>query len=336
MSSISMILPVYNAGSLLERTFQQLRSLSESHIQIILIDDSSSDDTLERLERFGREQRNVTVVHSESNLGPAGARNLGLRAATSEYVWFVDWDDQWSADISSALLSTAELHDADMVICRARWRSSDGLDLSIADGVNRATTSSGTEAFDRLLDGSIRGYLWNKLIRRPLLGSDPFPAIRTQEDLCAVASVLPRCERVAFIPDVLYFHVVREGSMTNSRNPPLENFEYSRNVVLDVAASLPQSSRHRKLADRFALDTIVSIVGTALRLSSAEEGRQRMEEARRQISFHAILTTAGVDPKLATKASVIKVLGFAYPWVRSRYVQLRAVLRGARIRSQGA
>jgi len=336
MSSVSMILPFYNAGNLVERTFQQLRKFDESHIQIILIDDSSTDNTFELVERFGLEQQNVTVIRSETNLGPGGARNLGLRAATSDYVWFVDWDDQWNDDFTRILLKAAALHDADMVICRARWRLSNGLDLSMADGIGRTTVATGAEAFDNLLDGSIRGYLWNKLIRRSLLGIDPFPEIRTQEDLCGIASVLPRCERVVFIPDVLYFHVVREGSITNSRNPPLENLEYSRDIVLEIAQSLPHSSRRRKLATRFALDTMLSIVGTALRLSSSQEGRRRMDEVRREISFRHALATASVDPKLAAKALAVKVLGFAYPWMRSRYVQLRGLVRVSRTRSQGA
>lgn len=331
MPGVSVILPVYNAGEAIRNTFARLISVYDSDAEVIFVDDESTDHTVELIEEYCARDERATLVRAPYNLGPAGARNLGLRAASKEYVWFVDWDDEWEPQILRTFVETAEASDADFVMCRARWRTSAGLDLAVLDGRGSRLETTGAGGFDLLLAGGIRGYLWNKLLRRSLLGVDPFPSIRTQEDLCAIARLLPECTRVVLIPDVLYFHVIRDGSVTNTQNPPLENLDFALDVVTAVASRLDDSPCRGLLMSRFRVDIALSIAGTALRLSDPEVAREAVALGLRRIRTQDLWSVSRVDFRLAAKALVFKVSGRNYPRIRQGVVRVRGIMRDVKL-----
>src|SRR5690606_23577975 len=119
--------------------------------------------------------------------------------------------------------------------------------IGITDGVRKRTVAGRDHAIQLLLSGAIKGYLWNKIFRRDLLPHDPFPAISTQEDLVAVAHFLPRVRKIVLLPDRLYHHVRRDGSLTNTRNPELDNIKIGYQAVREAAASLDETRRKRVL-----------------------------------------------------------------------------------------
>ncbi|MGP6176015.1 glycosyltransferase family 2 protein [Microbacterium sp. A196] len=330
MVRVSVILPVHNAGDAIKHTLRQLGELSCDDTEFIFVDDASSDGTGAVLADFCARGDSRFLLTAEENLGPAGARNLGLTVAHGDYVWFVDWDDEWAPNILDVLVEATEGGIADVVACRARWRLGSGVDLKVTDGVNDDAAVGPSDAVDLLLRGVLRGYLWNKLFRRALLGREPFPNMRTQEDLCVVASALSSARHVVLISNVLYYHVIRDGSVTNSVDPPLANLDYSRDAVLRAARSLPDTARRRTLMERFSLDVDLSIVGTALRLASDSTQREVMHRTRSSLQAARIFKVASVDPKLATKALVLKYLGDGYPSLRRVVLKPRAWLRRLR------
>jgi glycosyltransferase involved in cell wall biosynthesis len=87
----SVIIPAYNRATLIERTLRSVIDQPADQIEIIVVDDGSSDGTSDAAKRLGQQ---VTVLQ-QANRGPGAARNLGLRAATGEYVAFLDSDDLW-------------------------------------------------------------------------------------------------------------------------------------------------------------------------------------------------------------------------------------------------
>ena len=104
MSSVSVIIPTYNAALLIERTLRSVTTQNGGHdIEIIIVDDPSTDNTLEVIEKLAIPS--IKILKQNSNCGPAAARNRGLNAATGDFMAFLDGDDYWEADF---LLKTTE------------------------------------------------------------------------------------------------------------------------------------------------------------------------------------------------------------------------------------
>lgn len=117
---ISVIIPVYNAENYLDKTIDSVinQSLGFDNIELILIDDNSKDNSKKIIERYCDKYENIIAYYSEENHGfPGFGRNMGLKLATSEYIMFLDNDDEYDADICKNLLDAIVDIDADMASC---------------------------------------------------------------------------------------------------------------------------------------------------------------------------------------------------------------------------
>ncbi len=112
---VSIIVPVYNAEKYLERCINSLKTQSLEDIEIILVDDSSSDSSLEICNKAAKEDRRIKVIH-KVNEGAGKARNAALEVATGEYIGFVDSDDFVNADMFETLYIKAKKYNSDLVM----------------------------------------------------------------------------------------------------------------------------------------------------------------------------------------------------------------------------
>lgn len=113
---VSVIMPVYNAEQYLERSITSLLNQTCRDIEIICIDDQSSDNSLEILKEFKKQDKRIKVVQREKNGGAAAARNSGLKVAMGEYIGFVDSDDYVDEDFFEKLYDKANQTNADIVV----------------------------------------------------------------------------------------------------------------------------------------------------------------------------------------------------------------------------
>jgi glycosyltransferase involved in cell wall biosynthesis len=105
---LSIIVPFYNSGRKCERLLKTLGDLEDARVELVLINDGSSDETPALLDQFvARSQLQCRVIHQE-NRGPGGARNAGLASAAGAYVWFVDSDDDINPSVIGSLASLCE------------------------------------------------------------------------------------------------------------------------------------------------------------------------------------------------------------------------------------
>ena len=112
---VSIIVPVYNAEEYLDRCINSLRNQSIDEIEIILVDDSSTDLSLEICKKAAEEDSRIKVIH-KINEGAGKARNAGLEVATGEYIGFVDADDFVEEDMYKTLCAKAEEYGSDLVM----------------------------------------------------------------------------------------------------------------------------------------------------------------------------------------------------------------------------
>lgn len=118
MIKLSIIVPIYNAQNHLKKCIESIINQTEKDIEIILIDDGSTDDSLKICNEYQRKDFRINVIH-QNNSGVSIARNQGIKIAKGEYIGFVDSDDWIDLDMFKRLLEEAKKTDADIVMCDA-------------------------------------------------------------------------------------------------------------------------------------------------------------------------------------------------------------------------
>lgn len=113
---VSIIVPVYNVERYLERCLDSLVEQSLSDIEIIAVNDGSTDSSNKILEEYGHKDKRIKVIH-KTNAGVSSARNIGIKLAEGEFIGFVDPDDWVDKEMYDVLYTTAKKENADIVMC---------------------------------------------------------------------------------------------------------------------------------------------------------------------------------------------------------------------------
>lgn len=208
---ISVIIPIYNCHKYLPECLQSLSNQTISDFETILVDDGSSDNSLEICEAYSVNKDKVKVIHTNNN-GVSIARNIGLKSANGELVVFIDADDVLECNYLEILSQSIEDNNADLACCRYRTFPS-GTDYIIEDKAPFMDVSEfATEVLDNI---EIGGYLWNKIFKKELIDKMHlvFPEnISIWEDKYFVLKYLMLCEKVKIIDQVLYNYRQHENS----------------------------------------------------------------------------------------------------------------------------
>lgn len=117
---VSVIIPVHNAAEYISETLNTVLTQSLKEIEIIIVNDNSTDNTLDILAKIADEDSRVRVITNPSNVGGGESRNIGLRIATGEYIIFLDDDDYADKEMLKRMSDRATALQTDVVICRCQ------------------------------------------------------------------------------------------------------------------------------------------------------------------------------------------------------------------------
>lgn len=211
---LSLIIPIYNASSYISSTLKALLSSSSPSIEIILVDDGSTDASPSICDEYAAKDKRIRVLH-EPHSGVAHSRQVGLETAKGEYILYVDADDQVESGMMANMYQVAVTQKADMVICDYRELTYDG-------EVYRKQEPSaldGLAVLEDILSGKQYGSLWNKMMRREWLlqTKASFPqGLTMREDLIFLSQCLPYASKIAYIPKAYYGYERRNASALTS------------------------------------------------------------------------------------------------------------------------
>ena len=219
---VSVVVPAYNVAPYLRRCLDSLLAQTLKSLEVIVVDDCSTDDTPAALAEYAG-AGNLRVLRSESNGGPMSARARGVAAAAGRYVGFVDGDD-WSAPAMFAdLKAEAESADADVVACGAVFADDRGPTerVKVRFDERKVVTDRLLERFCDWEFGS--GTLWNKLFARDLIaarvGPTAGPRFDANEDLVVCVGCFADARRAVLLPATHYRYYERPGSITRREDP---------------------------------------------------------------------------------------------------------------------
>lgn len=342
---MSAILPVRDPGPGLAASIEALTATLSDTDELVVIDDGSTDGTAALLRDTDWRGLRTTVLSPPESRGVAAARNLGLAHARGRTVWFVDWDDRWDPRIVDVLHTAHLTSGAQVVGCGADLLDPQGHRRELLGAVPRPTLLTGGEIGVAILDGRIRGYLWNKLFDRDVLGQAPFPERRTQSDFAGIAERMARLPSVFLLPDVLFHHVQRPGSLTTAQHPSLESLRWSQQLgdrVAELALTHPDfpadpaEVEAARLVYRYRAWHL-SIAGTALRAPLDPPARRdQLRVALDGASLHDVPRLWRRDPELAARVAALIACGSRYPAVHRSFVGLRSGVDSLRHRRRSA
>lgn len=206
MPKVSVIIPVYNSEKYLNKCLDSVFGQSFDDFELILVNDGSSDSSLNIMESYLKRYPDKMSVLNQENSGQAAARNRGLDEARGEFVFFVDSDDYLHTDALQIAYSHAAEHKLD-IVCFNLFRDEGGIVTSTPGPMCRNSDP-------------VRQYILNeaspcnKLILRALLIENKltFSVGKIYEDLELIPQLALYTDKIGFIDDCLYYYVIHQNS----------------------------------------------------------------------------------------------------------------------------
>lgn len=218
-SLVSIIIPVYNVERYLRRCLSSVIAQSYSRLEIILIDDGSTDSSGSICEQFRDSDQRITVIH-KTNGGLSSARNAGLDIHRGEYIMFVDSDDFIHPDTVSDALGAALKEEADIVEFGIEYVH-EGQDMNwIHYELSDYSIYEGESVLENILSYKFRIMAYGKLYRSFLFDGIRFPDGRIHEDEFTTPYIVERCRRYCRISGCYYAYLQRENSIMHTAFSP--------------------------------------------------------------------------------------------------------------------
>ena len=217
---ISIIVPVYNVSAYIERCVSSLLCQTFTSIEIIFIDDGSTDDSVLKIRSLIKNKpKNKPLVRiiRQQNQGLSSARNAGIKIAQGDYLSFVDSDDAISPNFCEVTYQKAQASKADLVIANRIDCNQNGAYL--ISKILPVVTSNVTDKKNRLklcLFGKLSWTAWGKLYKKKLFASKLFAEGRYYEDTILIPEIITDSATMSFVYDASYFYHQRTGAITNS------------------------------------------------------------------------------------------------------------------------
>lgn len=212
MAKVSVIVTVYNVEKYLNKCVDSLLAQTLSDIEILLVDDGSTDGSGRICDDYAGKDSRVRVIHKE-NGGVSSARNKGLFEASAEYVGFVDSDDYVAEDMYECLYSNLKKEDADVSVCGIYHCYTN--EMRTTEDVSGYYVTDAKEIIRMVMDSrKISVNPVNKLYKKELFDDLLFPEGKLSEDAHIMIRLLSKIRKAVISMAPKYYYVHRAGSIT--------------------------------------------------------------------------------------------------------------------------
>ena len=210
MPKVSVVVPVYNVEKYLERCLDSLVKQTLDDIEIIVVNDSSPDESQKIIDKYVQRYPNKVFSYMKPNGGLSDARNFGMSKMNGDYFGFVDADDYVEETMFENLYETAIKEDADLISCDFYWAYPDYLKKSI----------DGPYSNEKELLVNMMPTVWNKLYKKKWYDQldIKFPIGLRYEDSSFSIRIAPFINKIAYVNEPLIYYVQRQDSITYTQN----------------------------------------------------------------------------------------------------------------------
>lgn len=238
---LSIIIPTYNAFTLMERCLKSLEEQTNKNFEVIFVDDCSTDNSFELLAEWLSKNCSFQyqLIQNDNNSGPGSSRNNGILHSTAKYITFIDSDDYIECNFVDIICSKIQRESPDAII----------FDYYLTDyNQKRSRKSVLSNSYGRLSTSDAvalsSGMCWGKVYKSKIIKDNKlcFPKLMRSEDLAFIKVYLSKCEKIFYCQEVLYYYYVENNnSIMHSKktlniNNNIEAFKFIQNNIKDDAS----------------------------------------------------------------------------------------------------
>lgn len=213
---ISVIIPIYNVEKLLERCIESVICQTYSDLEIILVDDGSSDNCPLICDKWEKRDSRIKVIHKK-NGGLSDARNVGMNNATGEFIGFIDSDDWIAPEMYERLYNAITTDYSDIAVCSVKMIWEDDSQSRMLTQQCNCILNTREAQLALLNESLLKQPVWYKLYRKSIIENIPFEKGKYHEDVFWSFQAIGNAGHVSIIDYVGYYYWQRSGSIMGER-----------------------------------------------------------------------------------------------------------------------
>lgn len=271
MEKISVIVPIYNAEKTLDRCINSLVKQTYKNIEIILVNDGSTDNSRDIIEKYKKKYSNKINVINQLNRGIGAARNVGILNSTGNYLGFVDSDDYVEFDMYEKLYNKIKDSNSDIVVCDYYQFNTKKREQVIV-GHNSEFDVSLLE--NPKLINEIDYAPWNKLYKKNLFKGIEFPLNIKYEDLSTILKVFYKAKKITKLNSALYNYLINENGETQTID--YRNFD-SYLIISDIIENFKEQKNNIDFwreVEKLAIDKLYYTITSTFILENSSKSKE--------------------------------------------------------------
>lgn len=209
---ISVIVSVYNTEKYIEKCLDSLLNQTYSNIEIVVINDCSTDGSLKILKKYAKKYDNMVLIENKENKGLSYSRNVGLEKATGEYIGYIDSDDYVDSTYYEQMMKAIKKEKSEIAIADMKIVYEDG---SFPDYVSKGC--NGEVNTLNIIKNGLAASACNKLFKREIIEKYKFSEGKLNEDLAVILPSIVAAKKISYVENNNYYYVQHTGSIQNSR-----------------------------------------------------------------------------------------------------------------------
>lgn len=301
---VSVIIPVYNVEKYLKKCVESVLNQTYKNLDIILIDDGSTDLSGNMCDDWQKRDKRVTVIHKQ-NGGLSDARNAGLNIARGTYYAFVDSDDYISSDMIEVMVNSASKNSCEIAICNMIRFSESGESFLFYHPVTEEQVLLEGNRFQTLSQPSV----CNKLFKADLFDKIYFPKGKYYEDTFIYHELLYRAKNVVLTGSDSYWYLERNDSIVGSQQYTTRYFDFIEAVWERAKFLLERNVQ--PYGDEACLSLYAAFSNAKKNIERTAENREKFKTARKQyeLAYRTIIKQGnGISTKQKARMIVLKYL----------------------------
>lgn len=209
---ISVIVSVYNTEKYIEKCLDSLLNQTYSNIEIVVINDCSTDGSLKILKKYAKKYDNMILIENKENKGLSYSRNVGLEKATGKYIGYIDSDDYVDSTYYEQMMKAIKKEKSEIAIADMKIVYEDG---SFPDYVSKGC--NGEVNTLNIIKNGLAASACNKLFKREIIEKYKFSEGKLNEDLAVILPSIVAAKKISYVENNNYYYVQHTGSIQNSR-----------------------------------------------------------------------------------------------------------------------
>lgn len=321
---LSVIVPIYNVGEFLERCLKSIQNQTYRNLEVLLIDDGSTDESAKIAKTFLHDNR--FRYYYKSNGGLSDARNFGLTKSNGEYLLFVDSDDFLDVNMIYSLLSNLKKTNSDISVCGSYKYYNEKKIIKNQINENFVCLTS-EKAISYLYDCDHYGVgVWNKLFSKKLFNGIDFPLHKVSEDYFVMYKVFANAKVICYDSTPLYYYRQRDNSITKAKKTSFDVIQ-AHLEFLDFANKL-QNEFLLRCAFHACFFAYIGVYDTILKNKDA---KNRLSEIRKKaMIYYQVAYSYEKNTQRKLQMVLFKFFPHLYGWLLILYLKRRdkSILKG--------